>query len=117
MSNASHLLGTRVLRSSVPQGASPQPTSSPLISTVTKTILYLVYNANKTEGERGALFDLNVDWILQTEKVVGRKGAGAGGRHIDWVCIRRNKKWEVVVGVVVCERWEQMGAWLLDIAA
>ena len=42
-----------------------------------------------------ALFDLNVDWILQTEKV-----AGGMWRHIDWVCIRRNKKREVVVGVV-----------------
>jgi hypothetical protein len=85
----------------VPQGALK---GRALISTATKTILYLVYNANK-EGGEGALFDLNVDWILQSEKVVGRNVAG---RYIDWVCIRRNKKREVVC-VVLCERWRQMG--------
>jgi len=37
--------------------------------------LYLVYGANKEVGG-GALFDLNVDWILHTEKVAGQNVGG-----------------------------------------
>ena len=90
-----------------PKVHTPPHAAHPTISTVTKTILYPVCDANK---ERGAFL------ILLT---IGfyRLGTLRGGmwRHIDWISFRRNNKREVMV-VVVCGRWKQVGLRLFDIA-